>query len=743
MDDLNRAINMMKDAVDHSSVDSSEYAGSLNNLSVALVTRFDRIGATNDIDDAIARNEQALNLTQKPHPNYSKYLNNLGNALQARSQKTQSMDDLNRAIDLEREAVASTTENHPDRAKYLNNLANALQQRFELTKTTNDLDQAVTAIEQSVRLTSDNHPHLAHRLIDLASALECRFKQTKVEDDLEHAIRLNEEALALTTVPAFNRIAAASSAFYLLLRHKPYSKETLLRAKPLFRTAVELMPLISPRTLNRSDQQLVVSRFTGFTLRAVSLCLEGGDDPYEVLQLSELGRGILASLKLEIQFDISVLRASYPDLAEELCHIRDQLKRLQTESGRAHEPESRYVLFRQFEGLLKRIRTLEGFELFLLGLSKADLELATRNGPIVILNSSDIRSDAIILTREDVRSLPLPQLIYTEAQNNVEAFLRAIMNSGLIGYSKSRREVTRVLEWLWDVAVGPVLSELGFIETPSQGQVWPRMWWIGCGLLTLLPIHAAGYHNSNPPQSAIDRVISSYTPSVKSLVHCVEHVLNTRTLQTQKFLIIGMPKTPGWKDLPFVQDEIEELQKLASMAVPPTVMYKPTRAMVLSTLSDQQIVHLACHGDLSVFDPSQSRLVLEDWETESLTISDLMELDIPLSQFAFLSACHTAGTGDYSLLDESVTLASAVQLAGYPSVVGSLWRVEDKQSVQVVKEVYKWMLQGAEKIDAELAAEGLHWAIHLLREKTRNEPGMSRRVPSNPLVWAPYIHSGV
>ena len=60
-----------------------------------------------------------------------------------------------------------------------------------------------------------------------------------------------------------------------------------------------------------------------------------------------------------------------------------------------------------------------------------------------------------------------------------------------------------VLEALWDYAVKQILDELGFTQTPSTGQAWPRVWWVGSGLLSVLPIHAAGYHDSNPPQTAL------------------------------------------------------------------------------------------------------------------------------------------------------------------------------------------------------------------------------------------------
>ena len=75
-----------------------------------------------DLDRAITAIEQAVTSTADNHPDRVMYLNNLGNVLQSRFERTGSMDDLNRAITTNEQAVESTPDDHPDRAMYLNNL---------------------------------------------------------------------------------------------------------------------------------------------------------------------------------------------------------------------------------------------------------------------------------------------------------------------------------------------------------------------------------------------------------------------------------------------------------------------------------------------------------------------------------------------------------------------------------------------------------------------------------------------
>jgi CHAT domain-containing protein len=268
------------------------------------------------------------------------------------------------------------------------------------------------------------------------------------------------------------------------------------------------------------------------------------------------------------------------------------------------------------------------------------------------------------------------------------------------------------------------------------------VWWVGSGLLSILPIHAAGYHNSVPPRATLDRVISSYASTVKSLSYARERVTRAEkgTLK-EKVILVAMPTTPEQNSLPSVDREVEELRKLFSNAsIDTTVMQNPTRTEVLSELPKTTIVHFACHG-YSADDPSQSTLLLEDWKTVPLTVLDLASLNVQSAKLAYLSACRTSSTRDFRLLDESINLSSAIQLSGYPSVVGSLWEINDIHSAEVARHVYTWVLEGDGGFDSRRSAEGLHQAVRILRDKTRINFRSSTK--HDPLVWASYIHVGI
>jgi CHAT domain-containing protein len=355
---------------------------------------------------------------------------------------------------------------------------------------------------------------------------------------------------------------------------------------------------------------------------------------------------------------------------------------------------------------------------------------------------SEIRSDVFIVNPTDIRFVPLPLLDIADLESYSNMFLNAIRRHSPRDHAEARGEMHNVLVWLWDVAISPILDELGLTEACQSNSVLSRVWWVGSGLLNILPLHAAGYHESGSTRNALDRVISSYTPTMKALAYARERNNRVPSVNFQKVMLVGWPERPGQDNLPFVASDIKELNNLLSPRIRTTVVQTPSRENVLSALLEHQIVHFSCHGYSSATNPSESRLLLNDWKNSPLTVSDLTACNIQLGRFAFLSACHPASSRDFRLLSESINLSSAIQLAGYPSVVGTLWQVTAKHSAEIARDVYGRMLVGNE-LDTERSAESLNWAVRTLRDRTRVRPGFSKIVPDDPLIWAPFIHLGV
>src|SRR4051812_48409990 len=96
-------------------------------------------------------------------------------------------------------------------------------------------------------------------------------------------------------------------------------------ASILLQEAAELLPAVSPRTLKHTDKQHMLADFGGLASMAAATALNVGKDAYSALRLLELGRGVIASLLMDMRGDISDLRRDHPGLADEFIFLRDEL----------------------------------------------------------------------------------------------------------------------------------------------------------------------------------------------------------------------------------------------------------------------------------------------------------------------------------------------------------------------------------------------------------------------------------
>jgi tetratricopeptide (TPR) repeat protein len=231
------------------------------------------------------------------------------------------MDDLDRAIEINDLAVASLPNNHIDLSMYLNNSALALRVRFERTGVVDDIDKAILICDKAIGSMPNDHPALAMYLNNLGKALQSRFERSGSMGDVDRAIEVME-TFAMSTARPSLRLHIAGACSDLLVRQRNYK-----RAKLILDGAVRILLSISPRTLKQSDQQYNISLFANITSRAVSVSLANTEDPFDALQLLELGRGIISNLQLEVRSDISVL-GSYPEhrkLAQQFQELRDRI----------------------------------------------------------------------------------------------------------------------------------------------------------------------------------------------------------------------------------------------------------------------------------------------------------------------------------------------------------------------------------------------------------------------------------
>jgi len=731
----------------------------LTSLANTLDTRYLRTGARSDIDEAIDVHWQAVAASTDNHSR-ALVLANLGNALRIRLDATGAEEDFDEAADVLQQAVVLAGEDTLSKVAALVNYALTLMSHHAAetvqgeTDSRVDLDAAIASLREAAAVPGEIFNRTAIQF-NLASALWERFARTGEQACRDEAISLWEQAARDESAPPSQRIRAARQAAGNAAAHDPS------RAAHLMESAVRLLPSIAPRSSARSDQQHALSRFEGLAADAAALSLQddaasAADRPSLALRLLEMGRGVLLTQSLQVRSGLKSLGEQQPALAERFIRLRALLDTATFPIDAATSPlqpdgiraRSQRWIAREFATVVKEIRELDGFATFAGPPSASDLLDQAQAGPIVVFNVSQYRSDALLLTSDGISCLPLPDLTPDVVIGRVISFHQALeaATRGRTSPERAAAEeiLQQTLEWLWDAAAGPVLDSLGYLSKPEPGAEWSQIWWVPGGLLSLLPIHAAGHHRRSGSRTVLDRVVSSYTPTVGALRYARERDMDSARPGERRTLIVAMPTTPGLPEdgrLNYALDEVALLStRLPSPVLliepppssEPTAHVLPTRQNVLALMGSCQIAHFVCHG-YSDPDPSRSRLLLHDHATDPFTVSAMAPISLDRAQLAFLSACGTALTSDALLIDESIHLSSAFQMAGYPRVVGTLWTVNDYVAVRIADAFYSALAEsGHDTHDVTRSAWALHQAVRAVRAA----------VTANPSLWASHIHAG-
>jgi tetratricopeptide (TPR) repeat protein len=748
LEDLDEAVTASRDAVAASPPDHPERPRWLSNLSSALWARFDRTRSMADIDEAVSAARDAAAAVPPGHPDRAGMLANLGLVLQTRFGRTHDPDDLNEAITASRDAVAATPLGHPERPLYMSNLAVALTTRFERTDVLADIGDAVSAAREAAATSPAGHPNRARFLVGVGSALQARFERTGDATDIADAVAACRDAAAMEVAPPHIR-AAAGRAWGRAAAVGGLWEEAVAG----FEAAIDLLGRVAPRSLARGDQEYRLEGLDDLGSEAAACCVKAGLKDRAV-ELFEQGRGVLLGQALDTRTDLTILREQYPELAERFAALRDDLARAddmgglaptatdEVTGGKAAQAqwvtERRQEVAEAFERVIKVIRAKPGFDRFLRPSPVRDLTAAAAQGPIIVVNVSRFGSYALIVTSGGVQEpIPLPSLTPDDVNERVVGFIealgRALMNPS--DWTLAEQKLTETLGWLWDAGADPVLNGLGITGPPRQDEPWPRLWWCVSGLLSFLPLHAAGHHgtrSSAAPATVVDRVVSSYSPTIRALTHArragpADSAAHAGAADTaDRVLVVAMPHTPGQPDLRGAQAEAERLEQLRPGQVTVLIGPEATHDAVCAALPAAEWAHFACHGSSDLTNPSTSQLLLADYQQRPLTVADIARLRLEDADLAFLSACSTARPSA-RLTNEAIHLASAFQLAGYRHVIATLWKVGDQDAVDIAADIYTSLGNVANDV-----ADAAHAATLRFR----------RRWPDSPSVWASHIHSG-
>jgi hypothetical protein len=726
-------------------------------LGYTLLNRFRRTRRQHDVDSAIELLTQAAAPALSGGYRRAAALSGLSHALQQRYETSRDPGDLDAAIGNLRTALDITDPGRAGQSPMLANLAEALQARFKLTNDPHDLDAAIALSRRAADAAPGDHTDRAIRLTKLGQVLLSRFENADEHggntEDLMESVKCCRAAADNATAPWETRIIAA-------LAWSRVAERYLEPAMALegYSAAVGLLPMTVWHGAERSAQEEQLTHWSGLAADAAACAITAGE-PRRAVEMLEQGRSVLWAQALRLRSDVSRLQEQAPDLAARLEQIRDALDQPSistlnddfiqqvTESStgarvaRHHAAEDRRRLTRAWDDTVARVRRLHGFTHFLAPVPFPALQAAAQGGAVVMINVSRQACHALIIRGSGdpgVEVLALPDTSRADIAAQANKLTGVLNRARDISRPPPAKEADRdavfdLLAWLWNTITGPVLDVLGHTSAHSDSSPWPRIWWCPTGLLTTLPLHAAGCYSrspgqpASPPDTVPSRVISSYITTLGSLQRARQAC--TANPSHPRQLFVGMPLTPGQSPLPAVP---EELRVAASYFPPPRQAHHlvgpdATRSALLDAIPEYPWAHFACHAYQNQADPLLSAFALHDGP---VTLADLSNLHIHQGELAFLSACQTA-TGSVRLPDEAIHLAAVMQLLGYRHVIATLWTMADVPAPEVANIVYA-RLTASGQASPSHTAEALHHAVRTLRDK----------YPAYPLVWAPYIHIG-
>lgn len=230
------------------------------------------------------------------------------------------------------------------------------------------------------------------------------------------------------------------------------------------------------------------------------------------------------------------------------------------------------------------------------------------------------------------------------------------------------------------------------------------------------------------------RLITS-APSA-SLYAEAQELLNESTRRTSSsILVVANPAfdLDAFESLPRLPAAEHSAPEIASFYESAEILLsqEATTRRFLAEGPEHEVIHFAGHAVISPERPLMSQLVLAPTAEDSgrLLASEIMAQRFLQTKLVVLAACRSGGTAlDFT---EGVGgLGRAFLAAGVPTIVGSLWDLEDEESATFFVRMHRLMRSGLDSAEA----------VRAVQLEFLNGDDAARRLPR---VWATFLHVGV
>ena len=253
-----------------------------------------------------------------------------------------------------------------------------------------------------------------------------------------------------------------------------------------------------------------------------------------------------------------------------------------------------------------------------------------------------------------------------------------------------------------------------------------RLYIVPHGSLVYLPFAVLPRPANGRSEFLVDRYTVAYLPAAAARLH------RPPGADTGASLLAVAPTRGGLRHAP---EEARAVQALFRPHARTLIGNEATEGRFKQLAGDFRVLHLATHGHFNKANPLLSGLELEADQGEDgmLRVHEILDLHLG-ADLVTLSACDTAlGSGYFSELptgDEFVGLNRAFLAAGSASVMATLWQVDDRASVSLMKRFYG-------RLNVSRDGSGAAGALAHAQRAQRRSTALG-----HPYYWAAYVVVG-
>lgn len=241
----------------------------------------------------------------------------------------------------------------------------------------------------------------------------------------------------------------------------------------------------------------------------------------------------------------------------------------------------------------------------------------------------------------------------------------------------------------------------------------------------------------------------AYIPSASILKLCLEKDNGRISLEKDKILLVGNPLIsqnvrdyfPDLNPLLYAEKEINAISKLFPNSL--TLSGKEAKEnRIIATLKNFEIIHFASHSlidermplyssiILSPSPDSSKRLLIENPEDGLLMLPEIFSLNLSQAKLVVLSSCDTA-LGKLVKGEGIIGLSRAFMYAGTPSLLSSLWKIEDKSTCLLFQKFY----ENFRKVDSSKAQALRYSQLSFIKNEEYQEY-------KHPFFWSSFLILG-